>query len=100
MASTRILVNRRKAVRNIKKITRTMELIATARFDIAIVDANLAGVSAGPAVTALRARGVPFIVLSGYSVDQLPGAFLGARFMRKPFIADRLIHCLKSVLVS
>src|SRR5437870_4845001 len=32
MASTRILVNRRKAVRNIKKITRTMELIATARF--------------------------------------------------------------------
>src|SRR5947209_19218962 len=32
MASTRILVKRRKAVRNIKKITRTMELIATARF--------------------------------------------------------------------
>jgi F-type H+-transporting ATPase subunit gamma len=32
MASTRILVNRRKAVRNIRKITRTMELIATARF--------------------------------------------------------------------
>ncbi len=35
MASTRILVNRRKAVRNIKKITRTMELIATARFKAA-----------------------------------------------------------------
>ncbi|MGL4555012.1 MAG: ATP synthase F1 subunit gamma [Gemmataceae bacterium] len=32
MASTRVLVKRRKAVRNIKKITRTMELIATARF--------------------------------------------------------------------
>jgi F-type H+-transporting ATPase subunit gamma len=31
MASTRALVTRRKAIRNIRKITRTMELIATAR---------------------------------------------------------------------
>jgi F-type H+-transporting ATPase subunit gamma len=32
MAKARALVTRRKAVRNIRKITRTMELIATARF--------------------------------------------------------------------
>src|ERR1700682_1707442 len=32
MASPRALVQRRKAIRNIRKITRTMELIATARF--------------------------------------------------------------------
>jgi F-type H+-transporting ATPase subunit gamma len=32
MAKTRAIVKRRKAVRNIRKITRTMELIATARF--------------------------------------------------------------------
>jgi F-type H+-transporting ATPase subunit gamma len=32
MANPRALVGRRKAVRNIRKITRTMELIATARF--------------------------------------------------------------------
>ena len=32
MAKTRELVRRRKAIANIKKITRTMELIATARF--------------------------------------------------------------------
>ena len=32
MANTRQLVSRRKAIRNIRKITRTMELIATARF--------------------------------------------------------------------
>ena len=36
MANTRALVKRRKAVRNIKKITRTMELIATARFKKAL----------------------------------------------------------------
>lgn len=32
MANLRLLVNRRKSIRNIRKITRTMELIATARF--------------------------------------------------------------------
>src|SRR5438309_1566788 len=32
MANKRALVKRRKAIRNIRKITRTMELIATSRF--------------------------------------------------------------------
>jgi F-type H+-transporting ATPase subunit gamma len=36
MANLRLLVSRRKAVRNIRKITRTMELIATARFKKAL----------------------------------------------------------------
>src|ERR1700677_1667849 len=36
MAKLRSLVQRRKAVRNIRKITRTMELIATARFKKAL----------------------------------------------------------------
>ncbi len=36
MANPKALVNRRKAVRNIRKITRTMELIATARFKKAL----------------------------------------------------------------
>ncbi|MCP4593182.1 MAG: ATP synthase F1 subunit gamma [bacterium] len=35
MANTRVLVKRRKSVRNIRKITRTMQLIATARFQAA-----------------------------------------------------------------
>jgi F-type H+-transporting ATPase subunit gamma len=36
MANPRQLVNRRKAIRNIRQITRTMELIATARFKKAL----------------------------------------------------------------
>src|SRR5579885_1289570 len=36
MANTRAIVKRRKAIRNIRKITRTMELIATARFKKAL----------------------------------------------------------------
>src|SRR5439155_25678519 len=36
MAKTRAIVKRRKAIRNIRKLTRTMELIATARFKKAL----------------------------------------------------------------
>ena len=36
MAKTRELVKRRRAIRNVRKITRTMELIATARFKSAM----------------------------------------------------------------
>src|SRR5262249_45682651 len=42
MASTRVLVKRRKAIRNIRKITRTMELIATSRFKRAMTRAQQA----------------------------------------------------------
>ena len=42
MAKLRVLVQRRKAVRNIRKITRTMELIATARFKKALDRATMA----------------------------------------------------------
>lgn len=42
MANLRQLVQRRKAVRNIRKITRTMELIATARFKKALDRASAA----------------------------------------------------------
>ncbi len=40
MANPRALVRRRKAIRNIRKITRTMELIATARFKKALDRTN------------------------------------------------------------
>jgi len=43
MAKTRVLVKRRKAIRNIRKITRTMELIAAAQFKKAMDRASQAG---------------------------------------------------------
>jgi F-type H+-transporting ATPase subunit gamma len=42
MANRRVLVKRRKSVRNIRKITRTMQLVATARFQAAFNRATAA----------------------------------------------------------
>ena len=82
------------------KLEKALALIGSAVFDVAIVDANLAGVSASPAASALTARGIPFIVLSGYSTEQLPDEFLGAHFMKKPCRPDQLIQALRDIVLT
>ena len=82
------------------KLEKALALIGSAVFDVAIFDANLAGVSARPAASALTARGIPFIVLSGYSPEQLPDNFFGAHFMTKPFRPDQLIQALRDIVLT
>src|SRR5579859_585476 len=66
------------------RLAAALTLIEGGACDAAIVDANLAGVSASPAASALAARGIPFIVLSGYLPEQQQGIFPGAIFVQKP----------------
>lgn len=80
------------------KLENGLALIESGACDAAIVDSNLAGVSADPAAIALMARGLPFIVLSGYSRDQLKSGFAGGRFLQKPCRPELLIETLTDVL--
>ena len=64
------------------KLEKALMLIEDDGYDAAIVDANLAGVSAAPAAAALAARLRPFIVLSGYSRDQMDGDFSGGLYLK------------------
>ncbi|MEO8713646.1 MAG: response regulator [Acetobacteraceae bacterium] len=82
------------------RLDKALALIGSAVFDVAIVDTNLAGVSASPAASALTARGIPFIVLSGYSIEQLPDEFLGAHFLRKPFRPAQLFQSLGDIVLK
>ena len=58
MAKARALDRRRKSIRNIRKITRTMELIATARFKKAM-DRAIAAAAYTERITALVGRPGP-----------------------------------------
>ena len=82
------------------RIETALAMIESGGFDAAILDANLAGVSAGPAATALRKRGVPFLVVSGYLASQQQSAFKGALCLQKPCPPDRLIQALRSILTA
>lgn len=80
------------------ELTKAMALIKDCDYEAAIVDANLAGVSAGPAARSLTARGIPFVVLSGYSEAQQSDDFVGARRLQKPCRSSQLIAALKDVV--
>ena len=80
------------------KVERALKLVESVDCDVAIVDANLAGVSAGPAAAALSARGRPFIVLSGYTREQLGREFSGGVFIQKPYTTAQLLDGLNGIL--
>ena len=82
------------------KLDKALALIESGACDAAIVDANLAGVSASPAAIALAARGLPFIVMSGYSKEQMRGEYPGASFLSKPCRPELIIKTLKSILLE
>jgi DNA-binding NtrC family response regulator len=80
------------------ELATALAIIESVVFDAAILDVNLAGVSAGPAASALTVRGLPFVILSGYSSDQQPSAFSGAPRLQKPCRSDRIIQALHDIL--
>src|SRR5271170_491250 len=66
------------------RLETALAIIESGVCDCAILDTNLAGVSADPAATALASLGLPFIILSGYSPDQQHGAISSANRLQKP----------------
>jgi DNA-binding response OmpR family regulator len=61
------------------------------RCDVAILDVNLGGETCEPVAQKLRATGKPFVVLTGYSPDNLAVSFNDATILAKPpCIADLL----------
>jgi CheY-like chemotaxis protein len=80
------------------RVESALKLIEGTGFDVAIIDANLAGTSAAPAAAALSARGLPFMVLSGYAREQLQREFSEAVYIQKPYPVRKLIDALNSLL--
>lgn len=71
-------------------VDEALALIADAQIDGVILDANLRGVSSASVADALRARNLPFFVLSGYLQRQLPAPLADAPFLAKPYNQDDL----------
>jgi DNA-binding response OmpR family regulator len=82
------------------QLEKALVLIESGACDAAIVDANLDGVSAVPVANALATRGLPFIVLSGYSQEQMQGQFAEALFLQKPCRPELLIQTLNTLLLD
>lgn len=74
--------------------------IESERFDAAIVDMHLRGESAMPAIDALLARKVPFLVLSGTDQSSFSLAHPQVATMTKPFDKADLEDAVRRLLES
>lgn len=65
---------------------------------VAIVDVNLGGQSALPALQRLRDCGIPFILTTGYGRESLAGWDVDAPLVSKPYTPEDLKTALDRVL--
>jgi PAS domain S-box-containing protein len=81
-------------------VMRALALIGEETFDVAVIDANLAGASVTPVADALVAKGVPFLFATGYGPQALPEPHRSAPVLVKPIPPARLIEALTDLLAS
>ena len=81
-------------------IQRALSLVESGICDAAVLDANLDGLSAAPIAIALVARGLPFLVLSGYAPDQQHEALRAGRCIQKPANPIQVIKVLNQILAE
>ena len=67
-------------------------------FDLAILDVNLKGESVWPVATALRERGIPFVLASGGHVEPPPSEFANVAMIEKPYTIDRVSPVIDAAL--
>ena len=79
-------------------LQRALSLVESGICDAAVLDANLDGLSAAPIAIALVARGLPFLVLSGYAPDQQHEALRAGRCIQKPANPIHVIEVLNQIL--
>lgn len=65
--------------------------------DAVLLDANLGGKSAAPVADALRERGVPFVVASGYELDEVRQLGSDAPRLAKPYGKEEVRKALSSL---
>ena len=80
------------------KLDDALEAARRDDFNLAILDINLSGTMVYPLADDLRARGVPFVFLSGYGALNLPERFRAVTRLNKPCDPDMLIAALRSQL--
>ncbi len=75
-------------------VAKALRLVVEKSCDVAVLDVNLGSETSEPVALELRARGTPFVVLSGYSSEQHPLGFRGAPALAKPARPEALVEML------
>ncbi|WP_282296795.1 response regulator [Stenotrophomonas sp. PS02289] len=66
-------------------VQKAMEVLRDHVIDMALLDVNLAGTSSTPVAYELEARGIPFMIATGYGAQGVDEAFRDRGCLQKPF---------------
>jgi CheY-like chemotaxis protein len=75
-------------------VAEAMQLLESEMPHAAVLDINLSGESSSPVADLLAARGIPFLVASGYGSDGVPPGHEDAPVLAKPYDPDDLTRAL------
>lgn len=75
-----------------------MNAAETEAVDVAVLDVNLAGALSYPIAETLVARGIPFVLTSGYGDSAAPPEHPNWLTCTKPFTTETLTEALRSAL--
>lgn len=79
-------------------VKQALAIVEKSGCDAALLDVNLGSETAEPIASLLSNSGVPFVTISGYSLNQLPSAFGTAPLLSKPLKSDEVIRSLNRCL--
>lgn len=68
--------------------------------DAAVLDASLRGTSSLPVCEALIARGIPFLIMTGFGPDQLPDAMKTMPVLTKPLDPRQLTSAVAALIAG
>ena len=80
------------------RVAEGIAAIAGEAIDAAVLDWNLNGESGAHVAVALAARGIPFVIATGYG--KVEGDFAARPIISKPYAPGHLIERLASVLLD
>jgi CheY-like chemotaxis protein len=78
----------------VASVAEALALLETEVPDVAVLDLNLAGETSTPVADVLAARGIRFIVATGYGADGLPPGHADVPVLAKPYDPDDLTLAL------
>ena len=83
----------------VPSIAKALDVLAEDRPDLATLDINLSGESSRSLAGELKARDIPFVLISGYS-DAVSDddTFKNASFVRKPYDERELLGAMEKLL--
>lgn len=86
-----------KVAGSASNVAKALELVRDNDLDCAVIDLNLGDETSRPVADALAAKGVPFIIVSGYGEGGVRSDFPTAVVVGKPFQAEDLRRALHLV---